>query len=105
MGRSGRSPAAKKYIQADTQVDQRDQAQALLYGIISRLRIDRCDLNIHALAVHQIGGRKVNATAIEQLVKLHAVGDGSILRKAVDSQQTVANLDSVSIAWTVRHEP
>src|SRR5437588_2762961 len=98
MRRLGSRPAAKQYVDADSEIDQRNQAQAQIDGFIYRGK-NHLGGYAHAIAIKLILRFLPHAASVELPFKMRRILQGLVR----DSQEVVANFDSSSIRGPVRH--
>ena len=96
-----RGPAAEENVKTDAQVDQCDQAQSLLHGIVRRNGNHGCDFYIDALTIQEVRGPRIHTRAIEVPFFFDIVLDGLVFRQAVDAQQPVADFDAGLLSRTI----
>src|SRR5437016_2021866 len=100
MRRLGSRPAAQQYVDTDSQVDQRNQAQAQIDGFIYRGK-NQLGGYAHAIAIKLILRFLPHSASVELPHQVSKI----LERLVTNCQQVVANFDSSPISRPVRHDP
>ena len=100
MGALGRGPTPQQNVDADAQVNQRDQPQSAIQGPVGWSQNQR-RFQVHALARKRVGGFGPHSCAIE--LPLQAADVGYV--PPVHRDQVVAQLDAGLLAGTVDVHP